>query len=120
MNSLHYTLLKSYMAKNRDKMSRILESWTRNPGGLIDMQKLPSLVSHVIEQYLAIPKVTHLLDFSFLLNNTIDIKPQGWKSLHYRGENKRYQHPCRSSYFRINPTKNPTQEIEEVNEFKKT
>jgi len=120
MNQLHAVLLKSYMAKRKDKLNKILESWTRTPGRTIKMQHLLSLVSHAIEQYLAIPKVTNLLEFSFLLNNTIDIKPQGWKSLHYHGEDRKYPNPCRSSYFRYNTTKNSTREIEEINEFKGT
>ena len=84
------------------------------------MQQLPSLATSVIKQYLAIPKVKNLLEFSFLLNNTIDIKPEGWESLHYRGEPRRYQYPCRSSYFRNFTSKDSNREIEEIKTFKET
>ena len=101
-------------------MNGILESWTRNPERKISSHKFSNLVPQIIEQYLAVPKITNLLEFSFLLNNVISIQTQGWRSLHYRGENKRFQHPCRSTYFRFNETLNKKQEIEEVNDFIKT
>lgn len=98
----------------------ILESLTRGLVRLIDKDRFFYRVFQIIEEFLAIPKVTNLLEFSFLVNNAIAIKPSGWFSLHYRGENRAYQHPCRSSYFRLNETKDSEREIKEINAFKGT
>lgn len=118
-NSVRNALMKHYTSVKQEKLKAILKNYEKNFKN-IDPQILLGIITQIIEDFLEIKKVTCLQDFSFLLNNMILLKPEGWKSLHYRGENKKFKHPSTASYFRHNQIKNPEYEISEITKFKKS
>lgn len=113
-NKIHDSILQDYLNKNISKFNQVITTFSQK----YEKGDIIAIADYTIKNYLKIPKVTNLSEFSFLFQNLYLMNRNGWKSFHYRGESRDFNTKKTSTFFRVHDEPDPETEIKEVNMFK--